>query len=194
VYRRDYGPDLLVVGERLPARTLPFTPSRYGRIRVKVQKNLAYIGNLVALWHWYDQVRLSLAGDDADLRLLYRRGRAVLEECVDERIKRLGQIAGYMEDSIHELEQEGEVAAKEIGDQRAFGAGWARMEQDLCAYRDAGRLDGEDFPRFMEGVAHAAADTAGGYLEVIRALTDEARAAGTAWLASILEGVKQVSF
>jgi hypothetical protein len=68
------------------------------------------------------------------------------------------------------------------------------MEQDLCAYRDAGRLDGEDFPRFMEGVAHAAADTAGGYLEVIRALTDEARAAGTAWLASILEGVKQVSF
>ena len=66
------------------------------------------------------------------------------------------------------------------------------MEHSLRGYREAGRLDGEDFPRFMEGVARAAADTPGGYLEVIRALTDDDQAAGTAWLSSIVENVKQV--
>ena len=185
VYRRDYGPGLLVVGEHLPARTLPFSPLRYGRIRTKVQKNVRYIGNLVALWHWYDQVRLRVAGADVELQTLYRRGRAVVEECIAERIKRLGQLAGYMEDSIRELEKDAHRPAREIDAQRAFAAAWPKLEGELESYRERARLDHASFPVFAQGLDRASG-AGGSYVEVVRALSPEAVAAGTEWLAAIV--------
>jgi UDP-N-acetylglucosamine/UDP-N-acetylgalactosamine diphosphorylase len=186
VYRRDYGEGQLVVGEHLPARTLPFTPLRYSRIRGKLEKNLRYIGNLCALWHWYSEVRLgALPFRDADHTLLFERARAAIEECLAERIKRLGQIAGYMEDSIRELERDESPNAKELGHQRGFAASWPALERSLLGYRDLGAgLD----PHFRDGLARASA-SATSYLEMIRALDQESVAAGTGWLEGIVNQV-----
>jgi bifunctional UDP-N-acetylglucosamine pyrophosphorylase / glucosamine-1-phosphate N-acetyltransferase len=181
VYRRDYGPDVLVVGEHLPARSLPFTPLRYGRVRSKVQKNLRYLGNLAALWHWYGEVRLRLAGSDADLATLYRRGQATIAEGIEERIARLGQVAGYMEDSIAELQKE-EGKARELAEQRAFAASWGECEAALRGYPQWAQRESERYASFRAGLDRAAGGT---YLETIGRLDAEVRAAGTAWLESI---------
>ena len=185
VYRRDYGPDQLIVGEHLPPRTLPFTPLRYGRVRTKVQKNLRYIGNLAALWHWYGAVRLRLAAGDADLATLYRRAQAAVGEGIEERIARLGQVAGYMEDSITELERQ-DGGAKEIAEQRAFAASWPACERALRGYSAWAQPSGsESFARFEAGLEREAGG-GGGYLEIIGRLDEETCAAGTAWLTAIV--------
>jgi bifunctional UDP-N-acetylglucosamine pyrophosphorylase / glucosamine-1-phosphate N-acetyltransferase len=194
VYRRDYGPNQLVVGEDLPARTQPFTPQRYGRIRAKVQKNLRYIGNLVALWHWYDQVRLRVVGSDQELLTLYRRGRAAIEECIAERIKRLGQIAGYMEGSIRELETDERRPAKEIDEQRAFAAAWQKMESELKSFRERGQREHACFATFVQGLEQTAANAAADYIKVVRALSADAVAAGTGWLSAIVAGIEAIPF
>jgi UDP-N-acetylglucosamine/UDP-N-acetylgalactosamine diphosphorylase len=197
VYRRDYGPGQLVVGEALPPRTMPFTPLRYGRIRGKVEKNLRYIGNLIALWHWYSLVRLGYAAlrGDSELALLYTRGRAAIEECIAERIKRLGQIAGYMEDSVGELERDGGAASvKEIADQRAFGSSWPTMERRLLAYPTAlGKEELGERASFHAAFERAAREHAS-YLELIKALPGDACADGTMWLSAIVTATEQVIF
>jgi bifunctional UDP-N-acetylglucosamine pyrophosphorylase / glucosamine-1-phosphate N-acetyltransferase len=189
VYRRDYGPDVLVVGEHTPPRSIPFTPLRYGRIRSKVQKNLRYLGNLVALWHWYDVVRTQHASGDRDLQQLVQRGRAAIEECVDERIKRLGQIASYMEDSIRELEKDDKRLGSEIDDQRAFATSWSKMDHDLRAYRERGLRDHAGLIALLPALP-----TSKSYTETIQGLSEEIALAGTAWLSAIVADVEALNF
>jgi bifunctional UDP-N-acetylglucosamine pyrophosphorylase/glucosamine-1-phosphate N-acetyltransferase len=186
VYRRDHGPDELVVGEKLLARTLPFSPLRYGRIRDRVGRNLRYIGNLVAMWHWYDRVRIPLFRDNAGRETLYRRAQQTIADGVGERIKRLGQVAGYMEDSIHELERDGAASAAEIRNQRALLDGWPTMERALLGYSG---LCGDDaaYERLAQGLDWARGES---YIEVIRSLDGETVEAGVAWLRGLVNAVE----
>jgi bifunctional UDP-N-acetylglucosamine pyrophosphorylase / glucosamine-1-phosphate N-acetyltransferase len=185
VYRRDHGPDQLVVGEKLPTATLPFTPLRYSRIRDKVSKNLSYIGNLIALWHWYSEVRSRLAADQAH-KELYARAQAAITLGITERIKRLGQIAGYMEDSIRELTAAGSVRKAEIEAQRRFAEDWPTLEQRLSQVEMLGREGDPDLEVLTQGLQGSQGD----YIEAIKGLPDEVVDAGTRWLTAIVSNVE----
>ncbi len=181
VYRKDAGPDRLVVGEKQPCLSLPFNPQRFGRIRDKLERNLRYIGNLAALWHWYGQVRLALASDEGT-RALYERARQTLAGGIAERIKRLGQVAGYMEDSIALLEQSGKKTA-ELDNQRRFLAQWPALEQQLGGYAgwDAPGAD------LREQLLAALPDRGDDYIQTVQALDDGAADAGTQWLQAMVD-------
>ena len=180
VYRRDHGPNQLVVGEDLRPVTMPFDARRYNRIRKKVEKNLRYIGNLVALWHWYDRVRLgALTPAEDGPRELYRRAQEVVESGIKERTKRLGQIAGYMEDSMPLL---GEKAHRELADQRAFAAQWPQVAAALGEYRGMSG-EAEEMERVLAGMSGAS----GSYVEIVQGLEDEEHQAGTRWLQGIVD-------
>jgi UDP-N-acetylglucosamine/UDP-N-acetylgalactosamine diphosphorylase len=186
VYRRDHGPDELVVGEKLVSRAMPFTPLRYGRIRNKVLRNLTYTGNLVALWHWYERVRGRLCVDE-EHRALYRRAQGNLVSGIEERIKRLGQVAGYMEDSVGELSADATPNEREIAAQREFGERWPEMEARLRAFRS---MEQEQLYNEVEpGLSRAGGAT---YVEQIGSMDEETVGAGTRWLAAIVDEVEQV--
>ncbi len=68
VYRKDHGPNEIVVGEEVKRGVRPLSVLRYDGIQRRVRKNLEYIGNLVALWCWYEEVRLPLAKQDQHVR------------------------------------------------------------------------------------------------------------------------------
>jgi UDP-N-acetylglucosamine/UDP-N-acetylgalactosamine diphosphorylase len=186
VYRRDHGPDELVVGEKLPARSMPFTPLRYGRIQNKVRRNLTYTGNLVALWHWYERVRIGLCTDDVH-HALYRRAQDNLGSGIKERIKRLGQIAGYMEDSINELSGDENPNEREIAAQREFRERWPQMEARLGDFRNIDQQ--ELYEKVDPGFARAEGAS---YVEKIRSLDSNTVAGGTEWLNAIVNVVEQV--
>lgn len=188
VYRRDHGPDQLVVGEKLPTGDLPFSPARFNRIKQKVKRNLQYIGNLVGLWHWYSMVRLPAASQDPDRRSLYRQAQAVLDRGILERIKRLDQISGYMRPSIQELESVGGPPRREKAEQRRFARQWPALEQDLRGYQALGQTGGALFGTFADGVQQSAG-RGGTYLDLIRALDQDTVAAGTAWLDHVVDAV-----
>jgi len=182
VYRRDHGPDELVVGEKLVTRSMPFSPLRYGRIRDKVSRNLTYIGNLVALWHWYDQVRIPAAVTPQHAAL-YRRAQEAIQDGVEERIKRLAQVAGYMEESIGQLQQDDAPSAPEIEAQAQLRDGWAAVEHGLRAFRDI-RGDAGLRDALLSSAAFGEA-----YLSMIGSLGENQRAMGTRWLQSIVTAV-----
>ena len=193
VYRHDHGTDQLVIGEKLATRSMSFDPLRYSRIRHKVEANLRYIGNLVALWHWYDRVRLRVAAGDPDRLALYRRGRRVVALGIVERAKRLGQIAGYMDRSIASLERASGPAA-EIKDQRRFAEVWAPVEDKIVnGYRDMGLHDDADLAQLIQKLDEALnSGRRAGYLELIQGLDQPQVDAGTRWLQRIVQQTRDL--
>ncbi|PID38496.1 MAG: hypothetical protein CSA65_06910 [Proteobacteria bacterium] len=186
VYRQNHGPDELVVGERLMPMTLPFNPTQLNRIRDKVTRNLRYAANIIALRHWYTQVRAQLAAGDAALADVYAAAVACLDVVIAERRKQLGRIASYMEDSIAALESTGERKAKEVADQRAFAAAWPKMEQALTKVDGFSSGDEPELKTLLAALPSVADKP---YTEAIQALPDEAAAAGTGWLEGIVTRV-----
>lgn len=139
VYRRDHGPGSLVIGEPFKPATRSFSPLQYGWIKPRLVKNLTFIGNLTALWHWYEQVRLPLvATGDQQLQRVYRSAQNAIETHLTDRVKQLERLADAMHDSISELTREsGDIVTALIAQQRAFAADWPAMKQRLSDWRSA---------------------------------------------------------
>jgi UDP-N-acetylglucosamine/UDP-N-acetylgalactosamine diphosphorylase len=185
VYRLDHGPDELVVGERLAAQTRPFRAPAYRRVRSKVVANLRYIGNLAALWHWYDRVRVPMVAGNTTLAQLYRRAQRIIGGGIEERIKRLAQLVGYMPESIRALESDGDELKKEIEDQRSLVEGWPAIEQQLAAYRERCHEDMAGCVTLGALARQQTSDTA--YVSFVQGLPDEVVGQGTQWLDAIVQ-------
>jgi bifunctional UDP-N-acetylglucosamine pyrophosphorylase/glucosamine-1-phosphate N-acetyltransferase len=187
VYRRDHGPDELVVGEPLTPVTLRFDSKRLNRIRDKVARNLRYSANLIALWHWYEQARLPFASDDDGLASVYKAGQQAVESGIKERVKQLGRIAGYMGDSVSVLEQEGPKRAAEVAKQRAFEKGWPTIEKQLARYKELSVAQ-QKLDVLRQGMQTARKET---FLQTVTALDAAAVEAGTGWLQAIVDDVQK---
>ncbi|MBW2732581.1 MAG: UDP-N-acetylglucosamine pyrophosphorylase, partial [Deltaproteobacteria bacterium] len=178
VYRQDHGPDELVVGEPLTPAVLAFNPTRLTRMKARVERNLRYLGNIIALWHWYEQVRLPLAKGNEARSVLYSAAQKIVDSVVKERVKQLARLVGYFEASIVELEKQGEKRAREIRDQRALLTAWPQIEADLAAYGEL-RGDETQLASLHKGLDASEAED---YITTIQALSDPAVAAGSSWM------------
>lgn len=102
--RRDVAPETMY-GSSVPEIDRPFDsraskPSDGHRAR-KREKTLAYIRELVTLKAWYQAVRLKrseLAGDQP-LTLIYQEAVNLIENCINERIKRYNSFAAEWGDT-----------------------------------------------------------------------------------------------
>lgn len=184
-YRRDCPEGVLRTGETLAAADLPFDPLVYGDVGRKWRLNLAYLGNLVALWQWYSEVRLpSAPADDEPGRLLLEGARAVVAEAVAERQKQLGAFVRALEVSLDRLDRAGgeERAARS---QRVVLAAWPQL---VAWVAGALAVDGERSPAAAAFLsAWEGTDGEGGYLARLRALPAAACAHATEWLSGYVE-------
>lgn len=187
VYRRDYGRDLLVIGEKTQPVARPFAAPRYTRIGVRVQKNLTYIGNLVALWAWYEHVRRPFAAaDDVLLAQVYRAAQAVVVANIVERTKQLARLAGYMDDSIAGFGPNASQSSPEITTQKRFRDEWPEIERRLAAYPELAMTQKSHMEPLTREIGETAAPH---YLATVQRLSDDAVGFGQRWLDSIVHRV-----
>ncbi len=142
----------------------------YRRADRIIKNNLAYIGNLIALREWYKNVRAKFVRDAFD-RAVFDGGLENLELILNERIKRLGELADKFEYSARQLENSG-GKPDEIGTQKRFIAEWPDIKTRIF------ELTGTpgDF----------AISPSGSYIETIQSLPEEVKTAGRNWLQSIV--------
>lgn len=89
VVRKDV-PDNRLVVEQARGVDRPLDTTRLDRAQPRGNKNLAYIGQLVALREWYRQVRLPRVPDSmAFRREVYAAAIELIEGAIAERVKRL---------------------------------------------------------------------------------------------------------
>ena len=181
---------LLLQPEARMGRTKPYQVGAYRDISRVIANGLIYIGNIRALQAWYTYVRKPLMANDAHGQACYEGALARLDSVIDERIKRLRELSEKMPRSL-------EFAKADPAHERAswyvmqekFLTRWPGMESALTTApgRDAGSKDREVLLRELESVSKGRS-----YLEAIRALTPDAKKAGTVWLQAIVNAVSSV--
>lgn len=191
VYRRDYGEREFVVGEDLAPKRSSFIADRYIRVRDKVEKNVAYIANLSALWHWYRDVRIACFDGDDQVIQIYQHALTLLEESLRERIKRLEHLAESMAASVESWEAETQKKPhldEELKIQRAFAAAWPKMADALGDFQRFSTANNPQYQELLQAIRATQNTTpSANYLNVISALDESAVSAGTTWLETIVQ-------
>ena len=164
---------------------VPYRQGAYRAIQRIVANNLIYIGNINALRVWYRDVRaIFLRADpfqDACLDGAYARLASVSQE----RIKRLEELAGKMPISLELAKADGQdLSTAPYRQQRSLIERWPMMRAALAGLD---RVEGSvrDRDKLLSALGRLPPGTS--YLDALRALSPSARAAGTAWLQSLVD-------
>jgi len=163
----------------------------YRNIHRILYNNLIYIGNLWALLQWYRFVRArTMSGDPYNEAC--RAGAIVrIESGIDERIKRLKELADKMPFSL-QCARSGKSAAlppEMEALQQSFADHWTEMEAGLLKGTDdsIGAAAREEFFNILDKMP-----TDCGHIETVRAMPPEAREAGMKWLQSIVDAASSI--
>lgn len=154
----------------------------YGEIDRICQNNFIYLGNLHALNAWYRHVRPSLTADDIYAQACLEGARWQIAAMVDERIKRLTQLAGKVAESL-------EIAVAPSENQRRFVKHWPDVAPRLALSAASADRDSAKKDAFLMAVREAAN---GSYIDTIQALPPDVRKQGTAWLQDITDSISSL--
>ena len=170
ILRKDeLRPDRLIIGGAGQGASIEFQPGRFSGTSRIIKNNLIYIANLMALRHWYRDVRSLFVGDRFP-ELLLAGLTLNVQKGIDERTKRL----------------------KELGDKMAVSGDpsllerWPAVAQVLAA-RNENRGNDRLRESFQEKTSKAIASIGKDYIAVIKGLPAEESGQGTAWLQGVVD-------
>lgn len=164
----------------------PFAVGVYRGISRIMVNNLTYIGNLWALKEWYRHVRAQTFSSDEFGRACYAGALAQIQECLKERIKRLGELAEKMPSSISRALSEtgAELPPQVRAQQQALADRWPEIAERLKAGApdNAGAAKRDAFLQEWEKI-----DSRNGHIKAVNSLSPAARNIGAAWLQEIVD-------
>lgn len=169
VLRDDVDEDnVLVIPEQVPGMVRPNKRHRYRRLNALLEKNLTYIGSLVALENWYRQVRSLFFAEQEFGSLVLDGALEVLAAGHVERTKRVKAL-------IARIVPEDEARAELVDRADALVAGAASIHVPA-----PGTL-----------LDHLASQATGGvdYLAAIKTLDEDQRGQATTWLSGVVHQV-----
>ena len=187
VIRKDIDqPNMLLMAAGGAQRVVmrPYTASLYGPVDRIIAKNLAYIGNLLALRAWYQHARAPFLCQTAWGKACHDGALLRLKEGFEERLKRLGQLASKLSQSAQTAAAEGTSTTQPpFASQELFAACWSDVRtslRDLAERPCMPPMAAAEILRRM-----AAGDRP--YLEAVQALPAEDRPVLTQWLQSVVD-------
>jgi UDP-N-acetylglucosamine/UDP-N-acetylgalactosamine diphosphorylase len=172
-----------------PERKKEFIAGVYGDISRKVNYNIVYVANLLALGQWYSYVRREFFirekyGDD-----LYCGAHNVLTEAVVERIKQMSLFAQNLENSVaagsKKMKQGLSDSVKLT--QKLFLQNWPQMQEYLSGNNED-KISLKVKEKFVK-IMRNQSDKGLTYLEAIQTLQPEQVQDGKDWLNKIVEDI-----
>ena len=163
----------------------PYCPGAYRAIQRIVANNLIYIGNINALRVWYRDVRATFLRADPFQDACLAGAYARLASVMQERVRRLEELAGKMPVSLELAKADcQDLAAAPYRQQRSLIERWPMMRAALAGL-DHVEGSVRDRDNLLSALGRLPPGTS--YLDAVRTLSSNARAAGTAWLQSLVD-------
>jgi acetyltransferase-like isoleucine patch superfamily enzyme len=191
IYRKDFlkGDGLLFSGSTLKKQQ-PLYPGLYPGIKRIIANNINYTANIIALRRWYIDVRTLFFGTDPMEKALYEGALEKVEMVVTERIKRLGEVADKMPQSIelykkvmkeHALQRQQQLR-KEFFEQRP------RIEEFLTDCRNkTGNPKKRD--EFLALIQQKIDEKGRDYLKIVKGTGNYGTNLGTEWLQGLVDEI-----
>ena len=184
----------MLLGSPSLSRTMSFRSGQYGNLVRLVTLNTNYITNLIALRMWYMNVRYLFMSGGGLEEALYRGAVGKLESAIDERLKRMKNLAL----KISRIVEKGEVLEIKSSDKALlrkfeFSKRWYEAEQKLRdSLEKKWNLPSKD--SFLEIIEKAIARKGNDYIEVIKGLNEEESALGVQWLMGLVNNINKDVF
>lgn len=187
VYRADVGENVLVAGVRQKAKQAPYRAGLYPEIRRKVQNNITYLANLVALRSWYGEIRSQFLNP-----IILREALTVLNEALTERVSRLKALAEKMPESVKGLKSLKLAGIQKVIRQEIeFHAAWPRIDEYFFALKENQSAGSESQAPRDAFLKEMAGFVGKDYVKSIRSLDAAAKRKGTVWLSSIVRKIER---
>jgi UDP-N-acetylglucosamine/UDP-N-acetylgalactosamine diphosphorylase len=182
--------DKILLGQAVPSKSLPFHRGLYSNIKRIISHNTNYIANILALRRWYLDIRIHFLGKAPNDRILHEGAVEKLETALEERIKRLREVAERMPQAIEIYRRlMGERASeKAIRVKQDLYDRWPEMEQ---TFRECMDWPGDTALReiFMGAVDCVIQDRGKDYIEAIRGLRSTDAETGVSWLQGLVNEI-----
>lgn len=187
IIRKDVLNAGLIVGdEQIKAATGGFIPGAYRSTARIVKNNLIYIGNIYALKMWYRNVRSLFMTKDEFQSACLAGAFVRLDSILQERIKRLDELAEKMPLSIELHKKSDNGKAPYLQPQKIFADGWEKMNDEISRLAD---FEGDISKRDILLAEISPLNGRRKYLELIPLLTSKTRSCAAGWLQSIVDRV-----
>ena len=190
INRRDeLRPGRLLFEQGIKGGNQPFIPGRYFNIKRITVNNIIYIANLIALEHWYNNVRSQFISVDFP-QPLFEGLKEKLIMVYDERIKRFKELCKKMQESGRAYKKiPNEKASQQVLDQKnELYTMWPELEESFRVLRIAEDKEGLRDP-FLEKIFSGIKTSGKDYISVIKGLGVEDTETGTRWLQGIVDRI-----
>ena len=165
-----------------------FVPGIYGDISSKVNHNIGYIANLLALRQWYRFVRREFFIRFKYGEALYAGALDVLDDAIVERIRQLRLFAQNLEKTIIPAEKmKKNLSGTVLRKQKLFIRDWPQMEEYLSGNNEE-EISLKKKETFIKIIQRQSGKT-NSYLQTIQSLTSIQTRAGMDWLNDVVREV-----
>ena len=181
----------MLLGHTSFAKTIPFHMDLYSNLKRIIKLNTIYISNLISLRRWYLDVRSKFMGSNRMESALHKGAVEKIEMAIEERLKRLGEVAARMPVSIEIYQKSsGILSEKIILKKKEFHERWQEIEQ---AFKECYDMTGDPLDRdgFLEVIERSADRSNSDYIAAIKNLNEKESGMGVAWLQGIIDEIKR---
>jgi len=195
IFRKDeLRPGRLLFGGMGKDGNMPYVPGIYYNVKRITVNNIIYIANLIALDHWYANVRSQFISDDFP-EYFFDGLKEKLDMAIGERIHRLKALSQKMFDSMRDYQHH----AKEnklpliLQQKNELYKRWTELEENLKTQRNAEKKTSlRDI--FLEKVDLGIKTSGKDYISVIKGLSIDDAKTGTGWLQGIVDHITAEAF
>ncbi|MBW2610306.1 MAG: UDP-N-acetylglucosamine pyrophosphorylase [Deltaproteobacteria bacterium] len=183
--------NVMLLGHPSISKTMPFHMGLYSNIKRIIKLNTIYIANLIALRRWYLDVRSKFMESGPMESALHKGAVEKIEMALEERLKRLGEVAAMMPGSIETYQEAvGAISEKTILKKKEFHERWQEMEH---AFKECYDMKGEPLKRdrFLEVIERSTGRSGSDYIAAIKGFSEKESGMGVTWLQGLVDEIKR---
>ncbi len=173
VRKNEIREDRLIFGREGKGGSVSFDPGKFQGNKRTILNNIIYIGNLIALQHWYRQVRTLFISKRFPATLMSGLKKNI-HAAIEERIKRLETVCLKTPETGHQKSQIYER--------------WPELNDSFQVRREK-EGDTRLRDKFLESVSRSISATGKDYITVIQGLSAENSENGVRWLQGIVDDI-----
>lgn len=182
--------DRILLGHTSLSKTMSFHKGLYTNVERIITLNVIYISNLIALRRWYLDVRFMFVNNIPMDKALLEGAVNKLDKAISERLKRFGEVAKKMPESIglYRKITSNNASKTFIQKKQGFFDRWPDIERAL---KNGLSLVGDLSKReaFLSIIENAIRKRGKDYLKVIKGLKKTESSLGTNWLQGLVNEI-----
>ena len=176
-------------GHSTPKGKIDYDSRRFSGALGIVTKQIDFLAELTALYHWYKQIRIGCISKTPEKKFLYEAGLMMIELNFQERLFQLNRYVEVLEGSLSLFGNSKKVSKKETAKQRQLLEKWPKLQIQLATPKAFELLAPESLTNcIVQQIAEAKLE----YTVIIKGLSPEGKQEGKEWLNTIANGVRNI--